>query len=113
MTRTRLDVNSKEVLLDNGQDTTLTLDTQSADRVLFTVDDGASGNEGGTYNLIVSVDQDTGYGFQQVEELSVLDTKALSHTNPAFGRYMEFRIINRSGGTANFRIVAESMRLRF
>lgn len=116
MTRTRLDIQSVDVTLAPGETQALQLDTQSADRVLYTVDNGNTGKTSGKYNLKVRVDQDVGFGFQEVEELSVDSTTALSHTNPAYGRFMEFELVNATGaGTASnrYRIVAESMRTKY
>jgi len=98
-----LDVETAEVTLSNGETETLELNTSgNSDDVVVMIDDGTSGSNAASYDLLAEVEGNGNVGYQYFDE--VTGETALSWQDPAIGERMRYTLTNSSGGSANYRV---------
>lgn len=102
-----LDTDSRSGSLGNNNTATLTVNTQKADHVWVTIDDGTEGNNPSEYTITVSKQNIELSGNQFVlEETGRTDR---SWRFEAVGKTMEIDIKNTSGSSDSFDVEAESV----
>jgi len=94
----------------SGTSSYLEIDTSRADRVYVWIDDGSTGTQAGTYDLVLDAQKNASHFTDDwMRDYSATGVQDYTHDVRATGRKFRLDLTNQSGSSGNYRIFIESV----